>query len=71
MFLKNNSRRLISINFPPATAKDKPIKYDIKPAGDLVEVDDKAKELPFVKKMLDIGDLVAVEQDPPAKTQKK
>lgn len=64
MLLKNNSRRLISINLPPATAKDKPIKYDIKPAGDLVEVDAKAEKLPFVKKMLEAGELIAVDARP-------
>ncbi len=62
MQLKNTTKRLISINCPAKDAKTKPEVFKIMPAGGAVDVSAVAAELPFTKKLIELGDLVKVTQ---------
>lgn len=61
MLLKNNTKRLISINCPAKDAKTKPQVFKLMPAGEPVEISAIAAGLTFTKKLIEDGDLVKVE----------
>jgi hypothetical protein len=51
MLLKNNAKRLIGVNFGGE-------KFNLKPAGEAVEVPNDAVKTAYVQHLLDSGDIV-------------
>ena len=72
MLLKNNSKRLISINEPLDVVKDKDgfvssaaggASHDLMPAGEAVNVPDSLCDSKYVKALIDCGAILVTEDD--------
>ena len=65
MFLKNNAKRLITVNGKLDSKGQRSVKYQLKPGNNpAVEVPDELCESAYVKALLESGAIVQVQGDP-------